>query len=71
MEAPMRAHHVLAVAAMVAVGVGAKLVLSQPMKAEADIPPVASMNVLQMQIDHRNMAVQKIHDMTFVFAVGD
>jgi hypothetical protein len=53
------------------IGVGAKLVLSQPMKAEADITPIAGMNVLQMQIDQRNMAVQKINDMTFVFAAGD
>jgi hypothetical protein len=68
MEALMRVHHILAVAAVVLMAVGVKLVFFPPIKAEADI---ASMNVLKMQTDHRNMPAQKIHDMAFVFADGD
>jgi hypothetical protein len=67
----MRVHHVLAVAAAVVIAVAAKLVFSSPTKADADVNPKARLNVLQMQTDERHMAVQKIHDMTFVFADGD
>jgi hypothetical protein len=71
MEALMRVHHILAVAAVVLMAVGVKLVFFPPIKAEADIARIASMNVLKMQTDHRNMPAQKIHDMAFVFADGD
>jgi regulatory helix-turn-helix LysR family protein len=72
MEAFMRVHHALAVAAVIIGIVGVKLLFSPPIKAEAEIPP--GMNVLQLQANHpnmKNMPVQDIHDMTFVFADGD
>ena len=64
----MRAHHAIAVVAVLVIGVGAKQYLFPPIKAEANIPS-ASLNVFQMQIDHPNKTqpVQKMHDMTFVY----
>jgi hypothetical protein len=41
----MRAHHVIAVVAVLVIGVGAKQYLPSPIKAEANIPS-ASMNDL-------------------------
>ena len=69
MEAFMRAHHVIAVVAVLVVGFGAKQFFFPPMKAEADINPSISMNVLQMHqaTNMQNLPVQKMHDMTFVF----
>jgi molybdenum-dependent DNA-binding transcriptional regulator ModE len=72
MEAFMRLHHVIAVVAVLIIGIGAKQYLFPPKQAEAGIQgmPSASMNVLQMHIDHpnkNNHPVQKMHDMTFVF----
>lgn len=67
----MRGHHILAVASVVLTAVGLKLVMSAPMKVEADVTPIAGMNVLQMQTNRRSLPVQKIRDMTFVFADGD
>ncbi len=63
----MRLHHVIAVAAVLVVGLGAKQFFFPP-KAEADIP-VASMNVFQIQFDHgKDLPLQKMHDMSFVFS---
>jgi hypothetical protein len=75
-EAFMRAHHVIAVVAVLVVGFGAKQFFFPPMKAEANIhaAPSASVDVFQMQIDHpnrNNLPVQKIHDMTFVYSDSD
>ena len=72
----MRAHHVIAVVTVLIIGLGAKQFFFPATEAEADIRavPSASMNVFQMHIDHPNMKnipVQKIHDMTFVFSDGD
>jgi hypothetical protein len=69
METFMRAHHVIAVVAVLVVGFGAKQFFFPPVKAEADIP-VAGMNLEQILIDHPNrnkFPEQKMHDMTFVF----
>ena len=66
----MRVHHIIAVAAVVALGVGAKFVFFPPMKAEANIKNFPTMNILQMQTGRRNMPLQKIEDMTFVFTDG-
>jgi molybdenum-dependent DNA-binding transcriptional regulator ModE len=76
MEAFMRAHHVIAVVAVLVIGLGAKQFFFPPMKAEADIHavPSASMNVEQMHIDHPNRynhPVQKMNDMTFVYSESD
>ena len=73
MEAFMRVHHVIAVVAVLIIGIGAKQFLFPPKQAEANIQamPSASMNILQMHIDHPNKndhPVQKMHDMSFVFS---
>ena len=72
----MRAHHIIAVIAVLIIGIGAKQFFYPPIKAEADLNagPSVSMNVLQMQIDHpnkNNHPMQKMHDMTMVFSDGD
>ena len=72
----MRAHHVIAVIAVLVIGVGVKQFFFPATQAEADIQAAGSarMNVLQMQTDYpniKNLPVQKMHDMTFVFADGD
>jgi hypothetical protein len=50
---------------------GAKQYFFPPMEADANLHavPSASMNVLQMHRDLnvKNLPVQKVHDMTFVF----
>jgi hypothetical protein len=76
MEAFMRAHHAIAVVAVILIGFGVKLFFFSTPAAEADTHaiPSASMNVLQMHIDHpnrNNLPVQKMHDMTFVFSDSD
>jgi Bacterial regulatory helix-turn-helix protein, lysR family len=75
MEAFMRVHHVIAVVAVLVIGVGAKQFLFAPKAAEADINavPSASMNVLQMHrdINIQKLPVQKMHDMTFVYSESD
>jgi hypothetical protein len=65
----MRKHHIVAVLAVLIIGIGAKQYFFPPIKAEANIPN-ASMDVFQMQIDHpnKNLPVEKMHDMSFVFS---
>jgi hypothetical protein len=75
-EAFMRAHHAIAVVAVILISFGVKMFFFSPPTAEADIHAVqsASMNVLQMTIDHpnrNNHPVQKMHDMTFAFSQAD
>ena len=69
MEAFMRAHHVIAVVAVLVIGLGAKLFLFPPKQAEADVFPTATTNVLQLQtdIDMKQLPAQKMNDRTFVF----
>lgn len=72
----MRAHHGIAVVAVVLIGIGVKLFFFPAPAAQADTPAVAgaSMDVLQMHRDHRNikdLPLQRLHDMTFVFSDGD
>lgn len=64
----MRAHHAIAVLAVLVVGFGAKEFFSPPIKAEADISPI-SMNIVQIHqdTDTKILPVQEMHDMTFVF----
>ena len=75
MEALMRARHVFAVVAILVIGVGAKQFLFPPMQADAGVNavPSASVNVLQMHrdINIKNLPVQKVNDMTFVFPDSD
>ena len=67
----IRTHHVLAVVAVLVIGLGAKQYFFPPIKAEANIQAVTSarISVLQMHrdINVKNLPVQKMHDMTFVF----
>ena len=62
----MRKHHVIAVVAVLIIGVGVKQFFFPPKAAEAD-PHSATLDIRQMHIDHPNLPVQKMHDMTFVF----
>ena len=71
----MRIRHIVAIAAIVVVGFGVKvLVSSSRAHANLEAPTNARMNVLQMHLDYPNMKnipVQNIHDTTFVFSDGD
>ena len=65
----MRAHHVIAVIAVLIIGLGAKQFVFPLKQAEATVSPAASMNVLQMHsgIDMRTLPLQKINDKSFIF----
>ena len=71
MEAFMRVHHVIAIVAVLIVGIGAKQFLFPPKQANADIQatPSASVDVLQMHrdMDTKSLPVQKMNDKTFIF----
>jgi hypothetical protein len=69
----LRAHRVAAVIAILLISFGVKMFFLSAPTAEADIHsvPSASMNVLQMQIDHPNrtsLAEEKVNDMSLVFS---
>jgi hypothetical protein len=70
----IRAHHVIAVVAVLVVGLGVKQVLFPPRHAEANINAVPgfSMNIMQMHsnIDMKYLPVQRMSDKAFVF-VGE
>jgi len=70
MEGFMRARHVITVVAALVIGLGAKQFLYPPKQADADVFPIASMNVLQMHNDHpniNNLPQQKMNDKAFIF----
>jgi hypothetical protein len=68
MEAFMRAHHVIAVIAVLVIGLGAKQFLFPPKQADADPVPSTNMNILQMQFEHKNsLPHQEMNDKTFVY----
>jgi hypothetical protein len=81
MEVFMRAHHSLAVLAVLIVVlavfivvIGVKQLFFPPIKAEADLTPAPQMTVLQMHAQYAkidNLPAQAIHDRTFVFVDGD
>jgi hypothetical protein len=68
----MRAHHVIAVVAVILLGVGLKLIFSTAPTAEADSLSTKSVgvDVSQLHQNIRNLPVQKFQDMTFVFSDG-
>lgn len=72
MEAFMRAHHVIAVFAVLIVGLGAKQFLFSFTPAEANLHTVSNVATMQMlHIDPKNidkLPVQKMHDMSFVYS---
>ena len=67
----IHAHHIIAVVAVLVIGLGAKQFLFPPQQADAGINAVssASISVIQMHrdINVKDLPVQKMHDMTFVF----
>jgi hypothetical protein len=69
----MRAHHVIAVVAVILVGVGVKLIFFTAPTAVADQLSIKSVrvDVSQLHRNVKNLPVQKFHDMTFVFSEGD
>jgi molybdenum-dependent DNA-binding transcriptional regulator ModE len=71
MEAFVRAHHVIAVVAVLVIGLGAKQFLFPPTQADANINvvPSANVDVLQMHrdINTKSVPVQKMNDKTFIF----
>lgn len=75
-EAFMRAHHAIAVVAVILISFGVKMFFFSAPTAEANIHagPSASMDVLQLHVDHpnrNNLPLQKLHDMSFVFSDRD
>jgi hypothetical protein len=69
MEAFMRAHHVIAVVAVLVIGLGVKQYMFPPKQANATVFPTANMNVLQLHsdIDTRTLPPQKMNDKSFIF----
>jgi hypothetical protein len=71
-EASMHALQAIAVVAVLAIGLGAKLVVLPVSKPDLNTSVVqnASVNALQANFNHQNtssLPVEKIHDMTFVY----
>jgi hypothetical protein len=69
----MRAHHAIAVVAIILIGLGLKLTLFSAPPADADTRAVESLHidVSQLQQNIKNLPEQKMHDMTFVFSEVD
>ena len=68
----MRAHHAIAIVAILVIGFGLKLTFFSSPPAEA-ARPVESvrMDISQMHQNIKNLPEQRMHDMTFVFSEGD
>jgi hypothetical protein len=68
----MRSHHLIAIAAVLAVGFGVKLFFPSNPTAEANVDAVKSVGMDISKISVTAMLPeQKTHDMTFVFANVD
>jgi translation elongation factor EF-1beta len=67
----MRAHHAMAIAAVILVGFGLKLIFFSAPTAEADVGSVksASMDISEIQ-NIKNLPVENFYDMTLVFFDG-
>ena len=65
----MRSHPIIAIATVILVGFGVKLAFFSAPKAAADLASTGSVDVSVLQT--KNLPVQKIHDMTFVFSDSD
>ena len=67
----MRAHHFIAVVAVILVAIGVKLPFFGAPSAEADSRSVESLSVDISRMHHsgKNIQVQKFHDMSLVFPV--
>jgi hypothetical protein len=68
----MRSHRIIAIATVLAVGVGVKLFFFSGPAAEANADAVksSSMDVFPMHVN-ANLSEEKIIDMTFVFYTGE
>lgn len=66
----VRAHHVVAIAAVIPVGVAAKLTFFAAPTAEAESLAIASVSP-DISRMHQNLPVQKLHDRSLVFSDGD
>ncbi len=68
----MRARHVIAIVTVILVGFGLKLTFFSAPIAAADVASVksVSMDVFELQQNIKNLPVEKLHDMTFVFSNG-
>jgi hypothetical protein len=69
----MRAKHATGIVAVILVGFGLKLLFFSTPIAEADLRSVRNVgiDISQMHQNKKNLAEQKIHDMTFVFSEAD
>jgi len=65
----MRAHHVIAVVAVLVIGIAAKQFLFPPRQADAGPVTSVGMDVMQLQrdINMGGIPVQNVRDATFVF----
>jgi hypothetical protein len=68
--AVMRIHHVIAVVAVILVGVGLKLIFFTTPTAEADPLTIKNggVDVSRLHQNVKNLPVQEFHDMSFVFS---
>ena len=68
----MRTHPAIAIVTVILVGFGLKLVLSSAPIVAADVGSTkrVSIDVSEMHQNIKNLPVEKIHDMTFVFSNG-
>jgi hypothetical protein len=68
----MRAHHVIAVATFILVGAGVKLIFFPGPTAAVELGSArnVSVDVSAMRQQIKNLPVEKIDDMTFVFSDG-
>jgi hypothetical protein len=65
----MRSHSVIAIAAVILVGFGVKLAFFSAPHVAANLNSTGS--VVVSVASTKDLPVQKIHDMTFVFSEGD
>jgi hypothetical protein len=68
----MHAHHAIAIAAVILVGFGLKLIFFSAPIAEADVGSVksVSMDIFQIHQNNKNLPVENFSDLTFVFSDG-
>ena len=68
----MRTHHAIAIVTVILVGFGLKLTFFSDPIAAADVGSAKSVriDISEMHQNIKNLPVEKIHDMTFVFSNG-
>jgi hypothetical protein len=63
----MRAHHVIAVVAVILVGIAVKLITAPTAGADSLSIESGGLDVFQLHQDARNLPTQKFHNMALVF----